>query len=756
MKSLKLLAVTFISFAFIIQPQNIARSTCAGGPTEDIGYQFFAPITFDRFFERYDAADNTQDANIKEWQDYLSTVASKEDIAHIIYAVTAEDMQNIRAYIEGKRDLYPTELKQNQLVKHWKNNPDIATIDYLYYAKVCEPHAWTQDNWNTKPEKDIQTMRWLADAGKQYYAEKAPNNFLKLRFAYQAIRMAHYVGQYRKAIQLYEELVENLPSESIIRQWAWAHKAGAMMNIGEYPQANYIFSRIFDECPSKKVSAYLSIDFYNDDIWQSTLDLCKNDNEKSTLYFIRSLDKNSKIIEEIQSVYALEPNSDKLPIMLVRAINQLEYNLLSITPKNNLLFYKGYQNYPRQEALKSLMTTKNFVEQVLKEAKIQDLSTWTLAAGYLDYVAGTPQKALQTFEALKKKEKNKDIRSQIALFETAIAITQLKKIDDKSEDEIYQEVKKINHTQLTDLMLEAFALLYQKQGEAAKAYLCKGYIDNLKITPNLELIRGMKDLTNKKNTLFEKEVLLTKIDYRALDDNSKVKPKHVLKEIEATVLFSQDRLKEAIEIYEQIPEEAIYTIEEDPFDIRIKDYQNSEPSLDKGKYNRKTLATKLLLLKDLAEKNIVEQAEYYYQLGAAYYNMTFFGNAWIAIDYFRSSLDFNDARILAQKGKNADTDTVVFADCSKAKFYFDRAIKAAANQGKRELAAKACYMAAKCEQNQYYLTTQNYTDEWVGILPSFLPDDRRYFQQLANEFQDTQYYQEVLNECNHFYAFVNR
>ncbi len=757
MRFLKLITVTFIFCAFILQPQKIAQSSCIGfDPDYYNAYQFFVPITFDRFFERYDAADNTQDANLDEWQSYLKSSASREDIAYIIYTVTAEDMQNIRAYTEGKRDLYPSELKQNGLVQHWKNKPDIEAIDYLYYAKVCEPHAWKQESWNIKPEKDIQTMRWLSDAGKKYYAEKASNVFLKLRFAYQAIRMAHYVEQPRKAIQFYDELVANMSTESIIKQWALAHKAGALASIGEYPQANYIFSRLFDECPSKQVSSYLSINFYSDDVWQATLDQCKNESEKSTLYFIRSLDKNSKVIEEIQSVYAIEPTSNKLPIMLMHAINQLEYNLLSVTPTENLLFYKGYQSYPKQEAIKNLMTTKSFIEKVLKETKIQDLGIWTLAAGYLDYVAGTPQKALQTFAELKKKEKNKDIKAQITLFETAIAITQLKKIDDKTEDEIYQEVKKVNNQQLTDLMLEAFALLYQKQGENAKAYLCKGYIDNIKITPDLALIKGMQTLADKKNTLFEKEVLLTKIDYRALDANSKVKPKHILKEIEATVLFSQDKLKEALVIYEQIPEEAIYTIEEDPFDIRIKDYKNTEPSLDKGKYNRKMLATKLLLLKDLAEKNTVEQADYYYQLGAAYYNMTFFGNAWIAIDYFRSSLDFDDARTLAQKGKNAETNTVVFADCSKAKFYFDRAMKAAVKRGDRELAAKACFMAAKCEQNQYYLTSKDEPDYWNGFPPSFLTENRRYFQQLANEYKDTKYYQEVLNECSYFHEFVRK
>ncbi len=756
MKIFKLLLCTLLSFAFVIQPQKIAKSTC-GGYDEDYmaSYSFFSPLNFENVYQSVRAWDEPQDDNLADWERYLGKAASREDISAIVYEVSADDMQKIRNYVEGKGSI-GAELQNNSLVKYWKKKPDLEAIDYLFFAKTCEPHAWQQDTWNTKPEKDVQTMRWLAEAGKKYYQEKASNHFLKMRFAYQAIRMAQYVGQNKKALKMYDELVNPIfeQTESIIKYWAMAHRAGALMANGETAQANYIFSRVFDQCPSKRVSSYLSMRFSDGNVWQATLDKCKNIAEKNTLYFIRSLEKGSNILEETKNIYAQDPNDSKMPIMLMRSVNELEYNLLSDTPQENILFYRGYQSYPRQEAIKSLLNLKNFVEQVIKEGKVNEMGVWTLAAGYLDYIAGTPQKALNTFENLKKKEKSEAIKNQIALFETAIRITQMSKIDDKTEDQIYQEVKNHKHEGLQNLMLDVFEDLYKKQGQPAKAFLCKNYIDRLKITPDLAIVRGMIELTEKRNTNFEEEFLLTRVSGSFLGENVEAKPKDILREIEATVLFSQDRLKEAISIYEQIPDKVIYQLDNDPFMTDIQDCETCPPSADQGKYNRRTLATKLQMLKDYSENNTIEQANYFYQLGAAYYNMTHFGNSWLAIDYYRSSFDFHEAREQIKEGKASKSKTVVFTDCSKAKFYFDRAMKAAINRGNRELAAKACYMAAKCEQNQYYLNGNLELDYWAYIPPSYKPEHRRYFKILTTEYQDTEYHAKVLNECTYFYEFV--
>ncbi|NJO01761.1 MAG: hypothetical protein HC880_08790 [Bacteroidia bacterium] len=245
------------------------------------------------------------------------------------------------------------------------------------------------------------------------------------------------------------------------------------------------------------------------------------------------------------------------------------------------------------------------------------------------------------FAELKKATKNRNFENQIELFELVMQISRLKILDDKTEDAIYQQVKARSHDQLFDFMLAAFAQLYKKQGDLAKAFLTENYINNLKIEPHLDLIDNLIELTQKKKpSIFEQEYLLPRIKDASLNATQHTNPRDILLEVKATILFSQDRLREAISVYQQVPEEVIYKIASDPFQANLNDCQeNCPPSPQAGKYNRLTLAQRMLAMQEILKTNPLDQAEYYFMLGNAYYNLTYFGNAWIAIDYFRSGAD---------------------------------------------------------------------------------------------------------------------
>jgi hypothetical protein len=150
----------------------------------------------------------------------------------------------------------------------------------------------------------------------------------------------------------------------------------------------------------------------------------------------------------------------------------------------------------------------------------------------------------------------------------------------------------------------------------------------------------------------------------------------------------------------------------------------------------------------MVENPNLDQAQQYFQLGCIYYNLTFFGNSWDAIDYYRSSMDIS----LAYAPSN---ENFANFDCSKAKYYFDRAMNTALKDQNKELGAKAAYMAAKCEQNQYYINAKN-KEVWGFIEPTYAPEHRRYFATLKKEFADTKYYKDILNECSYFNTFVKR
>jgi hypothetical protein len=392
-----------------------------------------------------------------------------------------------------------------------------------------------------------------------------------------------------------------------------------------------------------------------------------------------------------------------------------------------------------------VQTFKDILKNVKANPKTIRPDITTLALGYLDYLENKHIDALAKWIEAQKISKDPLMQKQISILQIAQKITALNAIDDKSEDDIFAQVQQTKHKALEEYMIQSFGVLYEKQGQKGKAFLCNYSIWELRNKYDLELIKDLIQVANKKKiTDVEKYLLAQKIADK--------KPENLLTEMHATILFSQDKLEEAINIYQSLPENALQKLENNPFIAKIKDCRDCP---DKAKYNRLSLAQKIQSYKKLAEKPSQDQANQYLLLGNAYYNMTFFGNSWNAIDYYRSNLDL---------GTNINNE-VVFLDCEKAKYYYERAYSVALKDKNEELAAQSAFMASKCEQNMYYIkvikkaeTKEGNIDAYFGtngIMPSYAPEHRRYFAKLK-DLKKTKFYQQAKTECAYFNTYLSR
>jgi len=136
-----------------------------------------------------------------------------------------------------------------------------------------------------------------------------------------------------------------------------------------------------------------------------------------------------------------------------------------------------------------------------------------------------------------------------------------------------------------------------------------------------------------------------------------------------------------------------------------------------------------------------QAASIYFDLGEAFYNMSYFGQAWKATDLFRSSASASRAyrnkgqKIFSQVGlplgnaENFDTD--------RARRYFDLARRTAKS---KEIQVAAAYMAAKCERDDFYTKQERRTYDYFGIIET--------------DYSDTQFYQRIINECRDFQAYL--
>jgi hypothetical protein len=180
-----------------------------------------------------------------------------------------------------------------------------------------------------------------------------------------------------------------------------------------------------------------------------------------------------------------------------------------------------------------------------------------------------------------------------------------------------------------------------------------------------------------------------------------------------------------------------------PFEMsakNIKFYSKEEPDYE-NPWDKLTLAKKLQIHYEKAKSN--NSAIDYYNLGIAYYNLSYYSDSWKFLAYDRCTTTPNG-----------------FTDNTIAMNFLNKALSI--GLGNRELEAKAHFMAARCELN---LFTQNYgeiQDNYDDNLnfDKFLFDInqigfQKNFNLLKNSYSNTRFYREIVSECMYFNYYLN-
>ncbi len=712
-----------VSIVFLISMSLIYSSVSplqACGPYDDTpsSYSFFSPS------DGIEQGDKSQDDNLLEWKSFFKNKAILKDIGQVVYKLKVKDLQIVKTNMEKGAKLQ-FKFQGNSLLRYLFSKKKLEVVDYLLFAKECEPHVGIYDDWN-EPKIDKKTMKKLIEKGlKAYRKTKSP--FIKLRYAYQITRLAHYAKDNQQAVKLYDQYAKPLKVKSIIKYWALNHKAGALRRMRLYAKAAYLFSRVYDLCPSRRISAYRSFLIQTDAQWKQALALCKNNKEKATLYTLRALNPENNALEEMKAVYRLDPTSRHLQDIATKQINGLESKLLGYSLKD---FYPLNKKAP-DDVRRQLYNMIQFVDKLNDDQK-NDKYFWLLTSAYLDYMAGNFDDALITLKKLKKSGYIQ-LKIHMSRFNLLIKLTQLKKVDRQVENTLYRKVmgQKVNNYDKTSIqwfLLNVFEKLYKKQGEPGKAFFCNNSFYDLLVSPKLDVVNDLIKVVNKPNkTAFEADIL-------------KGVQKNQLLEIKGTLKLADHKLNEAIRIFKQLPKSfrkdyKHFQVASDPFQVIFRD-SDYKPS---GKtYTKLSLAERLFDLEQKAKVDSRNRFKYYYLLGTAYYNMTYYGNSWNAVDYYKSS--YRSAE---------DQD---YIDYTKPLKYFKKVMKSAKDQ---ELAAKASFMAAKCEQSQFY-SSKYYRDYDSNNSKNQNKLFRKYFKRLKTTYSDTKYYREVIKECGFFDHYVNK
>ncbi len=679
--------------------------------------------------------------NLNEWQERFCRQASIEDIRAVIYDAKLPDLQQLFTELRAKSPRLSYPFTDNRFARYLKRNGCLETVEYLLFAKRCEPHVTTGDDpWKT-PRRDTFAMRDLLEEGKQAFS-RTQSHYIRLRYAYQIIRLAHYAKNYAEVLSLYDFLMPQIDNDpSTIEYWIEGHRAGTLMALGRQVEASYIFSKIFENCPAKAESALRSFRIRTDEEWAQCLLLCQSDRERATLYALRARSADSRAVEEMEAIYELDPRNHHLETLLIGELRKLEKDFLGLAFNSNREQNRRL-GYPRAEAGRYAVRLLRFVRQAIDERQVARPALWIISKGYLELLMSNYYDARRTFRQAMDETKDPVLQNQLQAFDLALTISAYREIS----NEVEQEVSKLKsqpvyqkHPDFPAFLSDKMAMLYRNGNSPGKAYLTMYRLRDLRVNPQIEIIDDLLAICRKpiRNSL-EIE-MITKRDGSTIEKD--------LLHIKATLLLSQFQLEEALSVLKQLDRNQWDSFGRfNPFIDRFRECVHCATPETDSLYNKGQLIELLLRMEKQAMLGDSASAINFYDLGVAYYNMSYFSYGWKITDFYRSGASMAPANL--RRGNsvvphplfpNGNRETF---DCSRALYFFEKARVLSNNP---ELAARATYMAAKCERNDWYLNRVR------GA-----PRTYQYFEILRNEYANTNFYNRVVRECKTFRAYVSR
>ncbi len=760
MKIYSLLVIFFVSLLICIP----AQPTKSCGPDLSFsGYSFLMPnivdldsewapyyFQFQNVYNYYDSAQLLQTkSNLEEWQEIFCQQVEIKDLEQIIYRSEVPALKRLRTAVQNEKYPLDPRWRRNSFALHLKANRCLETVNYLIFAKECEPYVVSPDDRWAAPGRDANKMQTLIEKGEKAF-RKTRSNYIRLRYAYQLIRLAHYRKDYEQTLALHDRLLPRTDSiESIINDWILGHKAGAMMRLGQNVEASYLFSLIFARRPEKRHSAFKSFYVKTDEEWTACLLMCQDDHERANLYALRAGTSTAKVVEEMIKIYELDSQNAILELLLAREIKKLERDLLGLEFNDRKRENKMFHNLPRKGAPRELIALQEFVIRLVEEGRVRQPQLWQIARGYLEFLAGDDYAARQTFALIKPQIINETLKTQLATFELALWIDNLEDIDNETEEEISDIITDhpmyARFKDFPDFLNDRLAHAYREQGDVGKAFRCQYNLKHLLPNPDLAIINNLLEICRKEDKTRFEEALVTDRDGNSLEND--------LLDAKGTYYLARGQMETALEVFRLLPREAWDKYKLNPFIEQLNDCLDCPLLRDTIEYNKVTMIQRIFELEYRAKADFQHGAEYYYELGKAYYNITYFGHSWYVADFFRSGANWYYDKDNVYSDYYAPLGNLENHDCSRARAYFERAAAVAETAKNYELAARATFMAAKCEHNDYYLSKEY---KWAGPnqIPKFPAAYQRNFQLLRDRYAPTAFYQEAIAECKYFEAFT--
>lgn len=692
---------------------------------------------YKRFKENYNSDFNS--VNVAEWKVYFQNSVSEDKIKFWLYQSSLKEIDEMIFHLQGKAVLTSETTKKNSLVN------SVAPIDFLYYlgfAKRNEEFAANKIdlyNWD-EPKKDQSNTAQIQKQieGGIKFLEKEKKSFLQERYIFQIIRLYFFNFQYAEAISFFLNNENLFKTNNSIKFRCLGYVAGSHNKRKEYGKANYIYAYLFANEPLLQETAYLSFHPQNGKDWEESLKLTKNKLEKTTLWYLFGLSFDPETA--IKEIYAIDARSEYLETLLLKEINHMEEHILLVQATLPLVD-KDVKEYHKFSSKKGNFL--KLVADIAKENKIANKFVWNISAAYLNYAYGnsllgdsflTQAKTFVEVETKNKLQYN----SQFAIIQVFGKIISNVRLTQSVEDEILPNLKLIFGKQIETIpnyryeyarnwITNAIAVRFATQGEYEKAEIVQHGTVRLHFS-NLENTKKMIVYFDKKDFTELEKFYLGRSSFKKKDYQQLLGIHYALR----------DELELALETFKAIPGFK-NSFKTSPFAIRKKECYQCDilPKYAKP-LTYISFLEKLIELKKETLTDKKKQAENFFLIANAFYNMSYFGTS----GFYRNGVHSFQEGFWNWKYRNFSKKDFPEMDNSIAMKYYQLASEVSSDS---EFRTKMVFMASKAELNEWYLQNKSYEKDFkAGV----------YFSILKEKFSQTKYYSEILSECKYFASYL--
>ncbi len=666
--------------------------------------------------------------NCAEWQKYLGKKIRTQDIITILESTAPDD------FLQAYRTKNWEPFKNNTFVKALLKKNEV--LQYMALAKRVEAQTQIRDNpWGDNKNKEDTIVQSQIIREIETKLNCITDTFLQQRYACQFIRAHFWQNHFEQIIDTYNVFLKDkttvaqaLVLPKVITSY---YVSGKEVAINEY------LFEMFEQKNSEKSLAFEHL--------MSITDLYKpkNQHQKAILQAVKTFRNPAPALAQLETLVQIEPNSQYLPLLLVREIQKLESwifspEILGMIPTHigkKMDFYdmpyKKFINYTQKNLEKDkkyLHRFRQFVEALSDKSMPTNL--FHILAAYtciMDNDFAAAQKHLQQtsnempaiqlkqrkmmqivvlahlepLRSLSTRQKLAQLLQTLSLPSNQNYLTEYgidasdcnEKYDNRSE--LYRYLSR--HFQKQGDLLVA-GLLEQKivnnrltHFEQSDYYQKIGFWDNYGTMADVDTLLMFKHKKNK--TPFEQ--WLTPIKWAS---------DYVYLDLKGTMAFRENDFKTAYQTFKKIPKN-FWDTTYDFAECLNTPSLTYNPQFDTLTVHKQYPVDKIAWVKEaydiqeqLKTAQGIQRAKLCLQMGNVIYNTSINKRCWMMTSYGWHYFE-PSGNILNQCCYQPETK-INYQTIDKSQKYYSEALK---NAGKdQEIAAQACLMLHLCKNKNLY------------------------------------------------------